>query len=248
MSSNLSQPLTGHLPRSRVKPPPQRSFSYREKSQDDWILDGLGLFVQGIVIPGLQVSVIYRLCAWAFPQWENTLHIAWWWQFCISFVCVDYLYYWNHRLLHSYYFWSSHKVHHSVTAMDVLGTSRNTLWSSFLIVYLWIHALMLCFIEHPSGYLFGVSLTAALDLWRHSAWSILPGQWLHRFVNPWLMLPHNHAWHHCEASEGNNFGANFKIWDKIHDTYFDNEAYPEKLGISLPLSLVQKLLVPFSHD
>ncbi|MEB3213819.1 MAG: sterol desaturase family protein [Leptolyngbyaceae bacterium] len=224
--------------------------SYADKSKADWILDGLGLITQGIVIPALQVTVIYRLWSWIVPSWENAIHLGWGWQFSLSFVCVDYLYYWNHRGLHHPWLWNAHKVHHSVTQMDVLGTSRNTLWSSFLIVYLWVHALMIMVLAHPGGYVFGVSLTAVLDLWRHSSFSLRPDQfrypWLYALIAPWLILPHDHAWHHSNSVESKNFGGNFKLWDKIHGTYLQKDTYPSSIGVSLNLTTIQKLFMPIA--
>jgi sterol desaturase/sphingolipid hydroxylase (fatty acid hydroxylase superfamily) len=225
---------------------------YSNKSKEDWVLDGLSLIMQGLVIPVLQVTLIYHLWGTLFPTWEHTVHLNGATQFVLSFVGVDYLYYWNHRWLHQGG-WDAHKVHHTVTEMDVLGTSRNTLWSSFLIVYLWIHALMLFVIDEPSGYLVGVSLTAALDLWRHSHFSPLANHHLlsslaYKLTNVWLMLPHDHAWHHSNVNVGQNFGGNFKIWDKVHRTYVENDTFPTSMGLKLNLTMFQKLICPVKED
>jgi sterol desaturase/sphingolipid hydroxylase (fatty acid hydroxylase superfamily) len=128
--------------------------------------------------------------------------------------------------------------------MDVLGTSRNSLWTSFLIIYLWIHTLFLYLLNDSTGYLIGVSLTAALDLWRHSQLAISPQSWLFRFLSPWLILPQDHAWHHASDSSGRNYGANLKIWDKLHGTYYYCKEPPASLGIPTTLTLTQKLLYP----
>ncbi|MEL6321887.1 MAG: sterol desaturase family protein [Cyanobacteria bacterium J06626_14] len=230
----------------------QRSVSYFNKPKEDWLLDGIGLVMQGIVIPALQVTLIYHFWSWLFPSWEYVLHLSGWLQFVISFVCVDYLYYWNHRSLHHSFLWNVHKVHHTVSEMDVLGTSRNTLWSSFFVVYLWVHALMLFVLDHPNGYVLGVSLTAALDLWRHSRFSLLPFQRKHplvyRFFSSWLMLPHNHAWHHSSTEGNKNYGGNLNIWDKIHRTYHGESSYPRSIGIKLNLSIIQKLVLPIDDE
>ena len=37
------------------------------------------------------------------------------------------------------------------TDMDLLGTSRNTLWASFLMIYLWVHALFIYSLQDPSA-------------------------------------------------------------------------------------------------
>lgn len=216
------------------------------KSREDWLIDVIGLIIQGIVIPLLQVTLVYWL-------YQNLLHIHQGYliispilSFILSFVLVDYLYYWNHRLLHSKLLWQVHQVHHTVTQMDVLGTSRNTLWTSLLIVYLWIHTLFLYLLADPTGYLVGVSLTSALDLWRHSRLMISTNNWLYRFVSPWLILPQDHVWHHCSEVYHCNYGANLKLWDKLHGTYHESNELPSAIGIPTSLTFTQKLLFPFS--
>ncbi len=227
---------------------PQWGTVYRTKSLNDWVLDGIGLLMQGIAIPVLQIAIIYHVWTRVLPAWGDRIHLPWALQFLISFVLVDYLYYWNHRLLHSRYLWFAHRVHHTVTKMDVLGTSRNTIWSSFLILYLWVHGLMIYAIDDPTGYVFGVSLTASLDLWRHSRLSLPAHRWRHQPITQWLIVPHDHAQHHSSNYTGYNFGANLNIWDKLHRTYRSSNDYPEQLGIQVKLPLLRQLLAPFSKS
>ncbi len=221
-------------------------MAWLDRSISTWAIDLAGLLMQGVIIPLLQITVIYQLFHYLLPvdrgSWQ--LHpIA---AFSLSFIGVDYLYYWNHRLLHSKWFWPTHLVHHTVTEMDILGTSRNTLWTSFLIVYLWIHGLFIYLLQDPTWYIFGASLTSALDLWRHSRYH--PAPKLAQFLRSWLILPCDHAWHHAEAIESkqhSNFGANFKLWDRIHGTYYDSNISPDRLGTPTNLSLYQQLIDPY---
>ncbi|MEH2178962.1 sterol desaturase family protein [Nostoc sp.] len=216
------------------------------KSREDWLLDGIGLTIQGILIPLLQATLVYWFYQYLLPSQQGYLKVSLFPAFIISFVMIDYLYYWNHRLLHTKFLWKVHQVHHTVTQMDVLGTSRNTLWTSLLIVYLWIHTLFLYLLADPTGYLFGVSLTSALDLWRHSNLIIPESSWLYQFLSPWLILPQDHAWHHCREVHNYNYGANLKIWDNLHGTYYQNKKLPYIIGIPSSLNLFQKLFFPFS--
>jgi sterol desaturase/sphingolipid hydroxylase (fatty acid hydroxylase superfamily) len=218
-----------------------------QRSRSSWILDAIGLFVQGFVIPILQVVVIGKLCGWIFPGWQGTIVLSPILGFLLNFVAIDYLYYWNHRLLHGKALWPLHQVHHSVTAMDVLGTSRNTLWTSFLIVYLWVNGLFVYLLADARGYLLGVSVTAALDLWRHSRFTIGRETGLYRWLSPWLMLPQDHCWHHGRAVVGCNFGANLKVWDRLHGTVLSGENVPGDLGVAIEFSLVRLLLFPFDR-
>lgn len=218
----------------------------KAKSREDWLLDGVGLTIQGIFIPLLQATLVYWLYQYLLPNQQGYLKLSPILSFILSFVVVDYLYYWNHRLLHSKLFWQLHQVHHTVTQMDVLGTSRNTVWTSLLIVYVWIHTWFLYLLADPTGYLLGVSLTSALDLWRHSRLMIAANSWLYGFLSLWLILPQDHAWHHCRESPHANYGANLKIWDKLHGTYYESQDLPTAIGIPVSLTLKQKIFFPFS--
>ena len=63
--------------------------------------------------------------------WRGAVEVPSWLAFVISFVVIDYAYYWNHRLLHGA-LWRWHAVHHTASRLDVVVTSRNTLWTPLL--------------------------------------------------------------------------------------------------------------------
>lgn len=216
----------------------------RQKTWPDWCLDVSGLCLQGLLIPLLQMTVVYSLYHWLLPSYRAHWHLSPILSCALSLVVVDYLYYWNHRLLHHPWLWPGHLVHHTVSDMDVLGTSRNTFWTSFLILYLWIHPLFIYLLDRPSGYSLGIGLTAALDLWRHSPCH--PPIWLDSLLRPWLMLPLDHALHHGSQEFDYNYGANFKWWDLWHGTYRSPPNSPTSLGIPTNLTLLQKLFAPRS--
>lgn len=220
------------------------------KSREDWVIDIIGLFFQGVIIPILQLALVYQLYQFFLPADRGCLNLHPIVAFFLSFVFVDYLYYWNHRLLHSRWLWPLHRVHHTMTEMDVLGTSRNTLWTSFFILYLWVHALFIYLLSEPTWYIAGVSLTSALDLWRHSAIFSLRNAngstpWPYSWLSVLLILPQDHAWHHASDSVRGNYGANLKLWDRMHGTYYASDKLPNSLGIPTNLTLNQKLLWPF---
>ncbi|NEZ55312.1 sterol desaturase family protein [Adonisia turfae] len=215
-----------------------------QKTLHDWMLDSAGLWVQGLLIPLVQLTCLQTLYQQLLPHWQQGLALHPLIAFVLSFVAVDYLYYWNHRFLHSPWGWFAHQVHHTVSTMDVLGTSRNTLWSSFLIIYLWVHGLFIYLLNDPTAYVLGVSLTAALDLWRHSQFSPQPGSWLYHCLSGWLILPQDHGWHHQSAAQACNYGANFKLWDRLHGTWQQSDQWPLALGQTLHLSLWRQLLYP----
>ncbi len=212
----------------------------------EWVLDGLGLLVQGVLIPLLQTTVIYTLLGWLVPQAKGVVDAPPAVAFLLNFVAVDYLYYWNHRLLHGKRLWDTHAVHHTAERMDVLITSRNTLWSSLLIVYVWINGLLIFLLKDPTAYIFSAALTASLDLWRHAGFLLDPGSRLYRLLAGWLITPNQHAWHHSRTRADKNFGANLALWDRWHGTDFNPAALPQTFGIPSTLNLARKLWFPFT--
>ncbi len=218
---------------------------WRAKSERDWVLDLSGLAVQGVLVPVLQVGLVAGLWGWAFPGFAGVVAAPDWLGFVLAFVAVDYLYYWNHRWLHLPGMWPVHRAHHTVTQFDMLGTSRNTLWASALIVYLWVHPLLLHLLAADRGYLLGVALTSALDLWRHGAVGPRPGGPVYALLSPWMILPLDHAWHHAAGPDRGNYGANLKVWDRLHGTWFASQEWPERLGLPPGPSLAGELFWPW---
>src|SRR5262245_8018002 len=221
-----------------------RSLVLRRKPAD-WVLDGAGLLIQGIVVPASQAILIFGLLFALIPKAHGALNLSATSGFLLNFVVVDYLYYWNHRWLHCKTLWPAHAVHHTPEQTDVFITSRNTLWTPLLVVYLWINGLFLFLLRDPSAFLFAASLTAGLDLWRHSSFSLRPGSAFHRALGCILITPHEHAWHHSRDRTDCNFGANLSLWDRLHGTYHSPASRAEKFGVPLALSLKRKLLFPF---
>ena len=129
--------------------------------------------------------------------------------------------------------------------MDVLATSRNTLWTSFLIVYLWVNSFFIYVLKDPTPFILAMSLSAILDMWKHSKIKLFKPRFLEILSKTFfIMTPLEHAWHHSHKVNI-NFGANLNIFDKLHGTYYHNQEYPTKLGLNTKLTFWQKLFKPF---
>lgn len=199
---------------------------YFARDRGAWVVDASGLVIQGIIAAAL---------VWLVPYRRGMIDLGFLPAFLISFVAVDYAYYWNHRLLHGA-LWRWHAVHHTASRLDVVVTSRNTLWTPLLIVYLWAGAAAVLLLRDPSGFLLGLSLTAVLDLWRHSP--LIPPPPLRRAMSWIVVTPHEHAWHHSRSRTEVNFGANLTLWDRLHGTFEASDALPAQLGLELPVTLL----------
>jgi sterol desaturase/sphingolipid hydroxylase (fatty acid hydroxylase superfamily) len=207
----------------------------------DWVIDLGGLLIQGAVIPLVLVGAVAAALAVAAPAWRGAVTLPPAAAFFACFVGVDAIYYLNHRALHAVA-WPLHQVHHEAVAMDVLSTSRNTAWTSLLIVYLWADAAALFLLADPTPWLWASTTSAALDLWRHS--DLDPPASVARWLRPWLVLPGDHARHHGASAPAANFGANFNLWDRLGGTWLPPGAR-EPLGRPSGLSLAAALLWPF---
>ncbi len=217
----------------------------RAKGLRNWALDLTGLAVQGAVVPLLQVVAVFALLRVVAPELEGSISLAPLWAFCLNFVVIDYLYYLNHRTLHTRLLWPTHRVHHTAEAMDVLVTSRNTLWTPVLIVYLWCNALAAFALSDPSWFLLASAISAALDLWRHSPLYPNVKTLSYKALAAVLVTPLEHAWHHSANVAPCNFGANLNLWDRLHGTYVAHTKAPATLGIADEQPFVRQLLWPF---
>jgi sterol desaturase/sphingolipid hydroxylase (fatty acid hydroxylase superfamily) len=208
----------------------------------EWLIDVAGLLVQGVLVPIVGAAVLGAAYVRVAPGLRGALHLPWPLGFLLAFVGVDYLYYWNHRLLHTRPLWPVHAVHHTAPRMDVFVTSRNTLWTSVLIVYLWAGSLFAYVLADPSGYLAGAALTSILDLTRHSPLRLPTA--IERALGALFVLPRDHALHHANLETHGNYGANLVLWDRLHGTYLGPRDVPEVLGVESELTAAEALFWP----
>lgn len=192
---------------------------FQSRTLKAWLIDAACLLIQGLLIPVVQTLLIAQLWSVLFPEAKESWQMPWAMAFALSFVVVDYLYYWNHRLLHTPILWKWHKLHHSTQTLDLVASSRNSLLTPALIVYVWANSLFLFLLGDATPFIVASSIGAALDLWRHSGLNVSETSLVYRLLSPWLILPQDHEAHHRVETHGVNYGANFKIWDKWHDTY-----------------------------
>ncbi|NQY99316.1 MAG: sterol desaturase family protein [Bdellovibrionales bacterium] len=196
----------------------------------DWIIDSFGLLAQGLLVPLFASMALQPVIKMLAPNTIGALNWGSWACFFLPLTLVDYLYYWNHRILHRPKLWPIHRLHHSARSMDILITSRNSLFTPLFIVYIWVHPVFLVALENWHAYLLGVAASSVLDLWRHSALSTPD---FLKNLNWLIVLPEDHSFHHSSESEGFNYGANLSLWDRIHSTYKPRQFHPKEIGEQL---------------
>lgn len=208
----------------------------------DSVLDGTGLLWQAVAVPAVASLLGMSILPAVFGFPVDKFVISPWILFLLPLTMVDYLYYWNHRLLHGSRFWAFHRVHHSATQLDIWVTSRNSLWTPFLLVYVWFHAFLIFTLHDSSFYVFGMILHGALDLVRHSGIRTPAGL---GFLGHIFILPDDHQWHHSRDRYGVNFGANLSLWDRFHGTLYRPGVTPSAIGLEDRGNLRDELLFPW---
>lgn len=214
---------------------------FLSRTRADWLIDVTGLAIQGFLIPLAQTALAFYFWPLIGGPLAGSLQLNMLSSFIIQFVIIDYIYYWNHRLLHRPWFWSFHVLHHSTRSLDVWATSRNSLITPLFFVYIWAHSFFIFLLQDARPFLLAAAVGAALDLWRHSSMK-LPKRF-ESLLGTFLILPRHHAWHHSRRHHSKNFGANFSIWDRIHGTLHEVKAWPDSTGVHVPLKQLTKLWV-----
>lgn len=209
----------------------------------DRILNLAGLGVQGILVPLAGYLIATHGLALHWPEAAGTLKIGWWGAFMLNFVVVDFLYYWQHRLLHcSPRLWALHQCHHTSINLNVWATSRNSLAINFLLVYMLANPLLGFLCDRPDAFFAAAALTASLDLWRHSK---LPTKLLPDWVGQILVTPSHHHLHHSSDGLRVNFGANLIVWDRLFGTVKRVRDYPATYGIPDAPPVWRQFLYPW---
>jgi sterol desaturase/sphingolipid hydroxylase (fatty acid hydroxylase superfamily) len=162
----------------------------------------------------------------------------------MCFIITDFMYYFNHRALHGAALWPLHAVHHEPSRLDLFVSSRNTLWTNGLFVYLWVDGAWWFLLADPRPLAAAMATSAGLDLWRHSR--LDPPEKIARWLRPWLILPADHERHHGHDAPLGNLGANLKVWDRLFGTLLTPEV-PARTGRHTGLSLWRAWLWPFAR-
>jgi sterol desaturase/sphingolipid hydroxylase (fatty acid hydroxylase superfamily) len=239
--SNLILPLTFiSLALLRLSDGRDRAMSF-SRSKNEWIVDLSGLFIQGVIVPLTPFFLVFLLRL-IFPNLSGQFELHTLLQFIISFVIVDYIYYWNHRIFHSRKYWHIHRLHHSSIHLDIASTSRNSFIASFLFVYLWFQTVVMFLFKDHSGFMLGLLLTFCLDLWRHSG--LKTPKRIRGFTSWILLLPEEHLLHHSVQGRNKNFGANLSWWDRIHGTYSNKIIENKNLNPANRHNVLRELFFP----
>lgn len=160
-------------------------------------------------------------------QWIKNHHIGIFYQIQIPFaakviiglLCIDFTFYWAHRLYHTWALpWRLHRVHHSDTNIDSSTFFRFHPFDAVLDNTTAIIAVAIFGLDISILILFFL-INLIFNIVQHSNF-VLP-HWTDSILGKIFVTPNLHKVHHHQNRfyTDSNFGLTFIFWDKIFGTY-----------------------------
>jgi len=221
--------------------------------REDWLLD-IGYFLSThlpiqitsflILLPATQLTTYL-----AIPGLLEAMgRLPWLVQFFLAILVADLCEYVIHRVFHTVPFlWRFHAIHHSSKALDWIAGSRSHLVDDVVVRAFMLIPMMFVF-PHDIivAYLFFVTLHAT---WTHCNF----GPTL-KWLEPYLILPRYHHWHHTSQKEAidKNFAIHFPWIDRIFGTHYlpKDDSWPQTYGLhneKMPAGFWAQTFYPFTR-
>jgi len=168
-------------------------------------------------------------------------------QFIITFLILEFIYYWYHRFIHnSKYMWRFHELHHSSPEVNWLSGFRNHAMDLIIGVIATTLILILLGADIEVAILIG-SINNFHGIWKHSNIKLKI-----RFLQYFFVSSEMHRCHHlCDIkSQKSNYGNTLSIYDWIFGTayYPDEKEYGDKpfgIGSEYPKTFFMQYLHVF---
>lgn len=162
---------------------------------------------------------------WRFFTLENSV-LTW----IVTFLLIDLLYYWFHRLSHEVNFlWAAHIVHHQSEEYNLSVALRQSWWQGLFSFWFYIPVALLG--VHPLTIVTVGAFVTLYQFWIHTKalGKLGPLEWL-------FNTPSHHRVHHGSDPKyiDRNHAGTLIIWDKLFGTYQEEEEEPI-YGITTPL-------------
>lgn len=181
------------------------------------LIIGLVHLVEGIFTKSaffLLVLWIYNSVPWSIPvNWATSI---------LCYIVLDFLRYVSHRLSHEINFlWATHVTHHNSTSFN-LSTAFRQSWTQGIKVIFYLPVSFLGF--HPVVFYIVHQLTLLYSFSVHTKMiKKLPKWYSYIFVTP-----SHHRVHHGRNRKylDKNYGSTFIIWDRIFNTFQEEDEEP----------------------
>ena len=221
--------------------------------RSEWLLD-VGYFLSThlpiqitsflILLPATQLTTFFGIPVLL----EAMGRLPWLVQFLLAILVADLAEYAIHRAFHSVpILWRFHAIHHSSKALDWLAGSRSHLVDDVVVR---------AFILVPMMFVFPHDIIVAYLLFVtiHATWCHCNFGPTLRWLEPFLIQPRYHHWHHTSQPEAldKNFAIHFPWIDRIFGTYYyPADKWPDTYGVDnekLPAGFWGQFFYPFSRS
>ena len=197
-----------------------------------------------ILLPATQLTSILGISAVV----DAVGSLPWLVQFFLAILVADLAEYSIHRAFHTVPFlWRFHAIHHSSPALDWIAGSRSHIVDDIAVRGFILIPMMLAFPHNMIvAYLFFVNL--------HATWTHCNFGPTMKWLEPFLILPRYHHWHHTSQREAidKNFAIHFPWIDRIFGTHYlpEDDKWPDSYGLhneKIPVGFWGQTFYPFTR-
>ncbi len=206
------------------------AWSGRKVYRFNDFIANLGCGIGSQVVGAFTKTVVFAVYLYVYDHWRlftlGTSVLTW----VLTFLLVDVLYYWFHRLSHEVNFlWAAHIVHHQSEEYNLSVALRQSWWQGLF--SFWFYAPIALLGVHPLTILTVGAFVTLYQFWIHTKAldKLGPLEWA-------LNTPSHHRVHHGSDPKyiDRNHAGTLIIWDKLFGTYQPEEEEPI-YGITTPL-------------
>ena len=225
------------------------AWGYFMKNEKPNMVDSISSLFSGmshILKSTLGLTIIVITYPWML---ENVSLMQWTassvWPYIITFVFLDFIGYWIHRLNHSInLFWNFHVIHHSSEEFNLPCALRQSL--SEVVNIFTISLIPLAMIGIPEAVLVIVGpVHFFTQFWYHTRYIGKLG-----FLEHILVTPSHHRVHHAMNDKylDTNFSQIFIVWDKWFGTFQEElDSEPCVYGVRRPAGTWNPFIINFKH-
>jgi alkylglycerol monooxygenase len=192
---------------------------------------------------GLGISIVSY--EWMYNHLAISSIETTWWVYIITFIILDFEFYWGHRLHHEINFlWNGHLIHHNSEEYNIATSIRQPFLGFINFLF---------FLSLPAALLGLSPIVIALVLPIHKFAQV----WYHTrlignlgFLEHIIVTPSQHRVHHAlnPIYLDKNYSAIFNIWDKLFGTFQKElESEPPVYGITRPSRTWNPITINFEH-
>jgi sterol desaturase/sphingolipid hydroxylase (fatty acid hydroxylase superfamily) len=177
-------------------------------------------------------GAIFAMLTWLSHYQLLSISLSEGWSILLLFICVEFFYYWFHRLSHECrWFWATHAVHHSPLHFNLSAAYRLGWTGAVSGAALFFSPLILLGFK-PAAVSSALAINLIYQFWLHT--EIVPKLgWLEKLIN----TPANHRVHHGSNPRylDSNYGGVLMVFDHVFGTYVEEiEADPCRYGLVHP--------------